>query len=145
MLKFICKTPYFPLLIWIAFSDHSVHFVIWNNNETYYHTHIALFQLNLAQFSLYEMYFLPSCTLHACDQKKLMLKFSCPTCNCSFWISVLFPWHVLNIVIYVSVRGDSVAVNEILIHKGTHLSNRWICATEMARNPWFTGFIPTKT
>jgi len=57
---------------------------------------------------------------NACDQKKLMLKIFLSTCNFSLWISVLFPWHVFHIVIYVSVRGVSVAVNEIFVHM-THI------------------------
>ena len=47
-------------------------------------------------------------------------RFSCPTSYS--WISVLFPWHVLRIVQYVSVSGVSVAFNEIFVHMNTHLS-----------------------
>jgi hypothetical protein len=39
----------------------------------------------------------------------------------------------------------SVAVNEIFVHMGTLLSSRWLCASAMARIPWFTDFIPAKT
>jgi len=57
----------------------------------------------------------------------------------------LFSWHVLHIVKYASVRGVSVAVNEIFVHMDTHLSSRWICASANARIPWFTDFKPAKT
>jgi len=60
----------------------------------------------------------------------------------SLWISVLFPWHIFHFVKYVSVRGVSVAVNEIFVYVDKHLSNRWICASAMARIPQFTDFIP---
>jgi hypothetical protein len=42
--------------------------------DTYYNTHVAVFQLNLAQFSLDETYCPPTCAVHTCDQKELMLK-----------------------------------------------------------------------
>jgi hypothetical protein len=51
----------------------------------------------------------------------------------------------VSIVKYVSVREVSVAVNEISVHMDTHLSNRWICVSAMARIPRFTDFIPAKT
>jgi len=47
--------------------------------------------------------------------------------------------------IYVSVRGVSVAVNEVFVHMDTHLSSRWICASAIARIPQLTDFIPAKT
>jgi hypothetical protein len=47
--------------------------------------------------------------------------------------------------IYVSVSVVSVAVNEIFVHMDTHLSNRWICASAMARTSQLSDFIPTKT
>jgi hypothetical protein len=45
---------------------------------------------------------------------------------------------------YVSVRGVSVAVNEIFAHIDTIIQPR-ICASAMSRIPWFTVFIPEKT
>jgi len=45
----------------------------------------------------------------------------------------------------VSVRGVSVAVNEIFVQMDTHLSDRWIRDSAMARIPQFTDFIPAKT
>jgi hypothetical protein len=47
--------------------------------------------------------------------------------------------------IHVSVRVVLVAVNEIFVHMDTHLCNRWICASAMAKIPQFTEFIPAKT
>jgi hypothetical protein len=47
-------------------------------------------------------------------------------------------------VFHTSVRGVSVAVKEIFVHMDTHLSNRWICASAMARIPRFIDFIPAK-
>jgi hypothetical protein len=51
----------------------------------------------------------------------------------------------VSVVKYDSVRGVSVTINEITVHMDIHLSNRWICASAMARIPRFTDFIPTKT
>ena len=82
---------------------------------------------------------------NACDQKKLIFKIFLSTSNYSLWISVLLPWHVFHVVKYVSLRGVSVAVNEILVHMGTHLCNRSICVSAMARIPEFTDFISVKT
>jgi hypothetical protein len=57
---------------------------------------------------------------NTCDQQKLY-RFACPTSNYSLWISVLFLWYVFHTGKYVSVRGFSVAVNEIIVHMDTHL------------------------
>jgi hypothetical protein len=51
----------------------------------------------------------------------------------------------LHIAKYLSVRGVSVAVNEIFVHLGTHFSNGWKYVSAMARIPQFTDFIPAKT
>ena len=75
----------------------------------------------------------------------IVQKKSCPTSSYSSQISVLFPWHVFHIFKYVSVRGVSVAVNEVFVHMDTHLSYRWICTSAMARIPQLAGFIPAKT
>jgi hypothetical protein len=60
----------------------------------------------------------------ACDQNKCMVKISIRNYNYSLWISVLFPCHVFYIIKYVSVRGVSVAVNELFAHMDTYLSNQ---------------------
>jgi hypothetical protein len=58
----------------------------------------------------------------------------------------LFPLQVFHIVIYVSVRGVSVAINEIFVPTDTHLSNRWICSSAIERiSHLFVGFVPVKT
>jgi hypothetical protein len=73
---------------------------------------------------------------NACEQKGLIFK---------IFMSYL-QLHIMNISfvamtciahshMYVSVRVVSVAVNEIFFHMDTHLSNRWICASRMARIP----------
>ena len=82
---------------------------------------------------------------NACDQKKLMLR---------LFLSRL-QLLILNII-FVSViciseghlcfsKWRSLAVNEIFVCMCTHLSNRLICSSAMARILQFTVFIPAKT
>ena len=87
---------------------------------------------------------------NACDQKELMFKIFLSHLQSHLQLLILN----INIVamtciahshIYVSVKGVSIAVNEIFVHIDTHLSNRWICASAMARIPQFMDFIPAKT
>jgi len=80
---------------------------------------------------------------NACDQKKLMLKIFLSylqllIMNISF-VSMTCISHCQTCWVV------SVAINEIFVHMGTHLSNRWICFSAMARIPCFTDFIPAKT
>ena len=57
----------------------------------------------------------------------------------------LFPLHVFHIVICVSVRGVSIAVNEIIGHMDADPS-RWMCSSAMARiSHLFIGCVPAKT
>ena len=82
----------------------------------------------------------PSGPLQACNRTALPLF----TFNYSLWISVLFPWYIFHIVVYVWVEGVLVAVNETFVYIGTHLSNKLICSSAKARIPRFTGFIPAQ-
>jgi hypothetical protein len=46
---------------------------------------------------------------------------------------------------YVSVEEFQL-VNKVFVHMDTHLSNRWVCSSAMAKiSLLFTGFIPAKT
>jgi hypothetical protein len=72
----------------------------------------------------------------ACDQDIIMLKIF-PSYS---WISVLFPWHVFHIVKYVSVRGVTVAVNNISVHMDTQLSSQkamCLCKGKNSMVDWF--------
>jgi len=72
---------------------------------------------------------------NACDQKELMLKIFVSHLQLLIMnISFVAMTCIAHSHIYVSVRGFSVAVNKIFVHMDTHLSNRWICASAMARS-----------
>ena len=83
-------------------------------------------------------------TTNVCDQKKLL----------KIFLSYL-PLLIMNIN-FVSMtcvshcqicfsKGSFSCYYEIFVHMDTHLSNRWICASAMARIPQFTDFILAKT
>ena len=48
-----------------------------------------------------------------------------------------FQRHIFHIHKYISVRGFSIAVNEIFVHMNTHLSNRWISYSIMSIISYF--------
>jgi hypothetical protein len=47
-------------------------------------------------------------------------RFSYHTWNYSLWIFALSPWRVFHVVRYISVRGVSIAVNEVFLHMDTY-------------------------
>ena len=82
-------------------------------------------QLHMSEFSVVGVIYIlhqppPVTTMKPVIKRNWCSRFSCPTSNYSLWISVLFPWCVFHIITYVSVKGVSVAVNEIIVHMDTH-------------------------
>ena len=65
-------------------------------------------------------------------------RFSYRTCNYSLWIFVLSPWRVFHVVRYVSVRGVSVSINEVVVHMDTYPTMARILNL-------FIGLIPVQT
>ena len=103
----------------------------WNDTSTHNSFTVLMNFLSSKQWLMY-MFICTFTNLNtnACDLKELMFKIFVSHLQSHLQLLIMN----INFVavtciahshIYVSVRGVSIAVNEIFVHMDTHLSNRW--------------------